>query len=123
MGTLSCIFKVFDDCRQDVLAIQVIQALKGAFDASGTGLALFPYQVIPLRVNADKAPGGIIECVPDVKSRDEVRICVFVCVTPVGARPVPPFQLPCSSRVLGAQHCSVPWPPNPPFPPPPTHPP
>jgi hypothetical protein len=49
-----------------------MQALKSAFDSSSTGLTLFPYQVIPMRVNADKAPGGIIECVPDVKSRDEV---------------------------------------------------
>ncbi len=57
--------------------MQVMQVLKTAFDASGTGLCLFPYHVIPLRVNADKAPGGIIECVPDVKSRDEVRACVL----------------------------------------------
>ena len=52
---------------------QVMQVLKTAFDGSATGLTLFPYHVIPMRVGAEKACGGIIECVPDVKSRDEVR--------------------------------------------------
>jgi hypothetical protein len=52
-----------------------MRVFKTSFDGSGTGLRLFPYQVIPLRVNADRSPGGIIECVKDVRSRDEVRRC------------------------------------------------
>lgn len=68
----ACIFKVYDDCRQDALAIQVIQLFKAAFDRTGLGLFLYPYRVIPSRTGPDKAVGGIIECVPNVKSRDEI---------------------------------------------------
>lgn len=68
----SCIFKVYDDCRQDALAIQVIQLLKACFDPLGLGLHLSPYKVVPSRVGKEKAAGGILECVPDVKSIDEI---------------------------------------------------
>ena len=54
----------------------MIQVLKASFETCSTGLTLFPYKVIPLRVGKEKAPGGIIECVPNVKSRDEVRVCL-----------------------------------------------
>ncbi|KAF6255212.1 kinase-like domain-containing protein [Scenedesmus sp. NREL 46B-D3] len=44
---VACIFKVGDDIRQDVLAIQVIKLLHSAFEAAGLGLYLRPYGCLP----------------------------------------------------------------------------
>ncbi|KAH7684907.1 Phosphatidylinositol kinase protein [Dioscorea alata] len=62
-----CIFKVGDDCRQDVLALQVIALLRDIFEAVGLNLYLFPYGVLPT------GPGrGIIEVVPNTRSRSQM---------------------------------------------------
>ncbi|KAK4284694.1 hypothetical protein QN277_001489 [Acacia crassicarpa] len=63
----ACIFKVGDDCRQDVLALQVISLLRDIFGAVGLNLYLFPYGVLPT------GPGrGIIEVVPNTRSRSQM---------------------------------------------------
>ncbi|KAM7474977.1 hypothetical protein LguiB_022220 [Lonicera macranthoides] len=63
----ACIFKVGDDCRQDVLALQVISLLKDIFEAVGLNLYLFPYGVLPTGEER-----GIIEVVPNTRSRSQM---------------------------------------------------
>ncbi|KAF8529176.1 hypothetical protein BU17DRAFT_73353 [Hysterangium stoloniferum] len=61
------IFKVGDDCRQDVLALQIIAMFKNVFSSIGLTLYLFPY-----RVTATGPGCGVIDVVPDSTSRDEM---------------------------------------------------
>lgn len=64
---VQAIFKVGDDCRQDVLALQVIAMFKNSFTAVGLTLYLMPYRVIAT------GPGmGVIDVVPNATSRDEM---------------------------------------------------
>ena len=63
----ACIFKVGDDCRQDVLALQVMRLLKGAFDGAGLPLYMAPYGVVPTGHEQ-----GIIEVIPQAKSRAQL---------------------------------------------------
>ncbi|KAI3901545.1 hypothetical protein MKW92_021504 [Papaver armeniacum] len=63
----SCIFKVGDDCRQDVLALQVISLLRDIFEAVGLNLYVFPYGVLPTGPER-----GIIEVVPNTRSRSQM---------------------------------------------------
>ncbi|VDM16644.1 unnamed protein product [Hydatigera taeniaeformis] len=63
----ACIFKVGDDVRQDILALQVIRIFQNVFYQYGLELFLYPYHVVAT------GPGsGVIECVPDSKSRDQI---------------------------------------------------
>lgn len=72
--TLACIFKVNDDVRNDQISLQVIELMSEIFKENNLPLFLRPYQVISTitTINDEELLGGIIECIPGCKSRDEI---------------------------------------------------
>lgn len=63
------VFKVGDDCRQDILAIQLMALFKTLFDNHQVPVYMFPYRVVAT------APGcGIIEMIPNSMSRSNMGI-------------------------------------------------
>lgn len=65
--TKGCIFKVGDDCRQDLLALQVIELCRDILKSVGLELWLDPYGVIPTGFER-----GIIQVIPRCKSRTQL---------------------------------------------------
>lgn len=61
----SAIFKVGDDCRQDVLALQLISVFRSIWNNAGLDLFVYPY-----RVTATAAGCGVIDVLPNATSRD-----------------------------------------------------
>nr|CRZ25602.1 Bm7141 [Brugia malayi] len=63
----AAIFKVGDDVRQDMLALQLMNLMRNIFNSVNLDICLFPYRVVAT------GPGcGVIECVPNSKSRDQL---------------------------------------------------
>ncbi|CAG8438698.1 9725_t:CDS:10 [Diversispora eburnea] len=59
--------QIGDDCRQDVLALQLIAIFQNIFTSAGLDLYLFPYRIVAT------APGcGVIDVIPNSISRDQL---------------------------------------------------
>jgi phosphatidylinositol 4-kinase A len=72
--TTQCIFKVNDDVRNDQLCLQVIDLMKEILYQANLKIYLRPYKVISTITHTNDGPqlSGIIECIPNCKSRDEI---------------------------------------------------
>ncbi|CAG9322555.1 unnamed protein product [Blepharisma stoltei] len=71
---IQCIFKVNDDVRNDQLCLQVIDLMREIFRIENLPIYLRPYKVISTitKFQDQDQLGGILECIPNCKSRDEI---------------------------------------------------
>ena len=71
--TRGLIIKAYDDCRQDTLALQIMRLLETIWMSEGIDVPLKVYNVTPARTSdSNHAMGGLIECVRDSDSRDNL---------------------------------------------------
>ena len=88
----SAIFKVGDDCRQDVLALQLISMFRTIWMTAGVDVYVFPYRVTAT------APGcGIIDVLPrsisrDMLGREAVNGLYEYFISQFGSETSPEFQ-------------------------------
>ncbi len=76
---MGLILKAYDDCRQDTLALQVMHLLETIWESEGIDIPLMVYNVTPARTSDEHhAMGGIIECVQNSDSRDNLGKKGFV---------------------------------------------
>lgn len=98
LSTDACIFKVYDDCRQDALTLQLFQILKAVYISLGLPLTLICYGIIPNRSGANFAVGGILEVIKNVNSRHQLgsklgaRTLSQYFVEKFGMRTLKPFK-------------------------------
>lgn len=85
----ACIFKVGDDCRQDVLALQLVHKLKSIWASAQLPIEVRPYGVIPTGYER-----GVIEMIQNVNSRDEIGALVDGGI-------VDAFKSMCASNICG----------------------
>lgn len=68
----ACIFKVYDDTRQDALALQGLKLMAKSWEEQRVAVLTHAYNVVPMRIGSERAAGGVLEVVPDARSMDDI---------------------------------------------------